>query len=526
VAERLDATFERRVSEEVGLPVTLFRTDAPGAPPHLASLRDDALAAGRTVADLIDTLGVYVAATPLPFAATETGLGVQAMLPREAAVAPVRRLTRELGVWAVVVVALAGLVALLVARRAGRPLAPLIAATARMGRGDFASPVPRAGLIQINALAAAMEDMRVRLLRLTAELQRRQADAEAVLSGISEGVFTVDADRRIRYLNPQAAALLGVTEHDAVGRFCGDVLNPQGPRGERPCEEDCPIVHARFRGGARAAEHLSLPGGRLRTVVIKSAPPSAEGETAEGAGPLQFQLVRDETDFEATRRLRDTLVANISHEFRTPLSAQLASIEMLRERAGDLTSAEAQNLLQSIERGSLRLTRLIDNLLESLRIEAGEDSVRRSPVALDQVVEEAVESTGPLLEQREQKLSVDLPYPLPAVLGDATRLTQALVNLLANANKFAPAGSSVRIGGAVREREVELWVEDEGPGLPDGGDRSIFERFVRAPGEEPEESGVGLGLWIVKSIAERHGGRVEAQNLEPGTRVSVVLPRE
>src|SRR5262249_35660095 len=156
-----------------------------------------------------------------------------------------------------------------------------------------------------------------------------------------------------------------------------------------------------------------------------------------------------ETDAEATRRLRDTLVANISHEFRTPLSAQLASIEMLRERVGDLASDDAQDLLRAIERGSLRLTRLIDNLLESLRIEAGQDSVRRAPVALDQVVEEAVELTGPLLEQRQQRLAVELPYPLPEVTGDAPRLTQALVNLLANANKFAPAGSAVRVGGTV-----------------------------------------------------------------------------
>jgi len=183
----------------------------------------------------------------------------------------------------------------------------------------------------------------------------------------------------------------------------------------------------------------------------------------------------------------------------------------------------------SLERGGLRLTQLIDNLLESVRIEAGQTSIRSRPVALDEVVEEAVEMTQPLLAQRGQTLEVELPYPLPAVAGDAPRLIQVFVNLLANANKFAPAGSIVRIGGVVQANTVCLWVEDEGPGVPEGsgaGASTLFERFVRAPGreEEPEQSGMGLGLWIVQSIVERHGGTVEARREGAGTRIRVALP--
>ena len=101
------------------------------------------------------------------------------------------------------------------------------------------------------------------------------------------------------------------------------MLNPRGKDGSRPCEESCPIVHARFRGGATATEHLLRPDGTRRAVVITSAPPTED---------QQFQVLRDETDVEAARRQRDAVLANISHEFRTPLSAQLASIELLRER--------------------------------------------------------------------------------------------------------------------------------------------------------------------------------------------------
>jgi signal transduction histidine kinase len=163
-----------------------------------------------------------------------------------------------------------------------------------------------------------------------------------------------------------------------------------------------------------------------------------------------------------------------------------------------------------------------------VRIESGQDSLRRRPVALDEVVEEAVGLTAPLISQRGQRLQVDLPYPLPAMMGDAPRLTQVFVNLLANANKFGPAGSEIRIGGEVGDRAVSLWVEDEGPGLPedeDGEGRSLFQRFVRSAGEgEPEQSGMGLGLWIVQSIVERHGGSVEARREGNGTRMRVTLP--
>jgi signal transduction histidine kinase len=112
--------------------------------------------------------------------------------------------------------------------------------------------------------------------------------------------------------------------------------------------------------------------------------------------------------------------------------------------------------------------------------------------------------------------------------GDAPRLTQVFVNLLANANKFAPPGSEIRVGGKVDGRSVSLWVEDQGSGIPEGevgAGRSVFERFVRSVEEaEPGQSGMGLGLWIVQSIVERHGGTVEARRESDTTRVCIKLP--
>jgi signal transduction histidine kinase len=527
VALVLDREFARTITRQAGLPVTILdRGDALQDAPQ-ASLRSRVLDMEEPIAERLDEPGLYLSVQPLRAPGGPIAGVIETSLPSAGVLPSQRRFLRSLFLIALVVGGLAALSSVLFARRLVRPLEALQEVTARIGLGDLSTPVPRVPGAEIGALASTMEEMRGHLLHLTAELRQRQAEAEAILTGIVESVFSVDRERRIRYLNPQAAAFLGVRPETAIGRFCGDVLNPQGPDGVRPCEERCPIVHARFRGSARATEDLLLPSGERRSVVITSAP---AGDRAGARAPFdsarQFQVMRDETEVEATRRLRDTVLANITHEFRTPLSAQLASIELLRDRLPDLKTEEARDLVLSIERGTLRLTQLVDNLLESVRIDAGHDSIRRQPVALEEVVDEAVDLASPLLALRDQTLNVDLPYPLPAVSGDAPRLVQVFVNLLANANKFAPAGSAIGIGGETRGREIALWVEDEGPGLPpEAGDR-LFERFMRAAGEEPQESGMGLGLFIVKSIVERHGGRVEASDRggAAGTRMCVILP--
>jgi signal transduction histidine kinase len=525
VARLLDLSFAEGLSLRVGLPVTLLtphEAQSRGAVPSV-ELRLRALEGKEGLAAHLSSAGIFASVSPLRDPQGDIGVVVEIAQPEPVANPPLSRLIASLLAVALLVGGLATVFSLLLARSVARPVEELTEAAARMGRGDFAPAVPRSSSSEIAMLADAMEGMRERIHRQATELRRRQAEAEAVLTGIVEGVFAVGRARHIRYLNPQAAALLGVQPDDAIGRFCGDVLNPQGAGGKRPCEESCPILHARFRGSASATEHLLLPGGQRRTVVITSSP---AGSAAEDGVEVQFQVIRDETEQETTRRLRDAVLANISHEFRTPLSAQLASLELLRDRLPETGLEEVRDLVGSIERGTLRLTRLVDNLLESTRIEAGEDSLRRLPVALDGVIEEAVELMAPLIDQRQQSLRVELPYPLPAIVGDATRLAQVFVNLLANANKFAPAESAIRIGGDVRESEIRLWVADEGPGLPEGAGEAIFQRFTRSTGEEPEASGMGLGLFIVKSIIDRHGGRVTAESDRSGTRITVSLPRE
>jgi signal transduction histidine kinase len=398
------------------------------------------------------------------------------------------------------------------------PVKALTDAAVRLGQGDFSTSIPPGGAAEVGMLARTMEDMRRNLVDLTGTLRRREAEAQAVLGGIIEGVYAVDKTRIIRYLNPQAARLLNVTTEEAVGQFCGDVLKPRLEDGRRPCDFRCPILQARIERSAKAIEHLQVSNAEARTAVITSA------GMVDG---LQVQVIRDETELEAVRRARDSVLANISHEFRTPLAAQLASIELLMEGLTTFQPEQLHELVQSLERGTLRLTRLIDNLLESVRIESGQLNIRHQSVELLEVVEDAQALVSSLLTTRRQTLEVTLPDDLPLIAGDKPRLTQVFVNLLANANKFAPEGSVVRIGAESTDTHIQCWVEDEGPGPAASETDTIFARFQRGSEEEPEPGGLGLGLWIVKSIIDRHAGTIAlVRTAEARTRFTLSLPRE
>ena len=338
-----------------------------------------------------------------------------------------------------------------------------------------------------------------------------------MLTGTLEGVIAVDKSRIITYLNPQGARMLGITTDKAIGQFCGDVLKPCADKfGNRPCDSHCPILQARTSNSAQAVEQLQMNSGSARTVVITSA------GMADG---IQVQVLRDETEQEAIRHARDAVLANISHEFRTPLAAQLASIELLLDGLDNLQPQQTRELVLSLERSTQRLTALIDNLLESVRIEAGQLSIREQSVYLHEVVSEAQTLVGSLLTLRGQTLVNEVAEDLPPIAGDELRLVQVLVNLLANACKYAPENSEIRVGAAVQGKQFCAWVEDEGPGVPEAQLGSIFDRFSRGPEHEPEPGGLGLGLWIVKSIIERHGGQIVAsRTVEHRTRFSFTLP--
>ncbi|HTE40085.1 MAG TPA: ATP-binding protein [Steroidobacteraceae bacterium] len=518
VLRAFDVKLAAKLAERAGLDIRLvsYRAFAATSADEFTKLHSAALSDGRSSASRISEQDLFASSYPV-FAATGEAIAlIETRLPTAELDASVSALVHRLWITALVLGALAVFAAVWLGKQVTDPVLELTEAAARLGQGDFSASIPVHGATEVGVLARTMEDMRRNLVDLTGELRRSEAEAQAVLNGVVEGVFAVDRQRTITYLNPQAARLLGVSTQEAIGKFCGDVLKPCRVNGERPCDRNCPILIAREGGGAPVVEPLEGINGQSRSTVITSAAP------VDG---LQVQVIRDETDLEAVRRARDSVLANISHEFRTPLAAQLASIELLREGLESMTDSQRRELVMSLERGTHRLTRLIDNLLESVRIESGQLAIRRQHVTVSELIEDARELLGSLFELRKQTLEVDVSDELPWVEGDGPRLTQVFVNLMANANKYAPENSTVWIGSHVEDNKLVTWVEDEGPGVPEAAQGSIFDRFSRGKAEEPEPGGLGLGLWIVKSIVERHGGSVTADRTGAGrSRFSVVLP--
>jgi signal transduction histidine kinase len=518
VVHVLGDAFARRLAPQDGVEIHLrsYRNFNNAPADQFTSLHTTALADGRLAVAHIPKLGLYAASNPV-FSATGEGI---VLIETRLSSAPVDRDVRALRLRLLLLAAFLGAAALvgsvLLGRRVTRPTEALTAAAERLGQGDFTSSIPQGGPAEIGKLARTMDDMRRNLVDLTGTMRQREAEAQAVLSGIVEGVYAVDSERRITYMNDQAARLLGVTAQEVIGRFCGDALKPRcAANGDAPCEALCPILLARQQGSATAVEHLRTDAGERRMVITSAQP----------VENLQVQVIRDETELEAVRRARDTVLANVSHEFRTPLAAQLASIELLREGLYTRTPQQLEELVLSLERGTLRLTQLIDNLLESVRIESGQLEIRRQSIELHDVIEDAVGTVEALLRQRGQHVELALEEGL-ALNGDAVRLTQVFVNLLANASKFGPQDSTLRIGAQRSQDSISAWVEDSGPGLPEGAQENVFERFSRG-GVEPAPSGMGLGLSISRSIIERHGGRLAAARTDDGfTRFTLTLPLE
>ena len=210
-------------------------------------------------------------------------------------------------------------------------------------------------------------------------------------------------------------------------------------------------------------------------------------------------------------RLRADFVSTVSHELRTPLTAARAGLILLDASAGGGLRAEQRDLLTNARRNVERLGLLINDLLTHNQLEAGILPLDHEPVDLRTVIADAMAAIQPLVIERGQTLDLDLPVPLP-IEGDAVRLEQAVLNVLANATRHTPPGTRIVVAGRVEGDDVLVSVRDDGPGIPPNALEAIFRRFYRIT---TEEGGSGLGLAIARRIVELHGGRMWAES-EPG----------
>jgi K+-sensing histidine kinase KdpD len=231
------------------------------------------------------------------------------------------------------------------------------------------------------------------------------------------------------------------------------------------------------------------------------------------------------TEEEAVGRLRYNFLANVAHEFRTPLAGISATTELMVEESSSLTSEELLHLVETIRLSTLHLQTLVDNLLESTTIEAGCFKVHCYPTSVGEVIQRAASLMEPLFSRRTQALEISYPPDLPTLWADPNRLTQVLVNLLSNASKFSPMDGKVELVISQDTDWLTVAVLDNGPGLPAGRFADVFKRYVSTNQLHDTQYGIGLGLSVVKTIVEVHGGQVGAENRpQGGAKVWFTIP--
>lgn len=222
-------------------------------------------------------------------------------------------------------------------------------------------------------------------------------------------------------------------------------------------------------------------------------------------------------------RVRDEFLASASHELRTPLSHIKGFVSTLRQTDVEWDAETRQDFLAEIDRETDRLAKMIGDLLDMSRLESGElDRMERISTRPAELVAGGLDRVRGLVVGNS--IEIDVPTDLPEVLADPSQLERVVANLVENAAKYGRPGTPIRLAAAVDGGELELQVEDEGPGIPAGEEERIFEKFYRLRTDGPTVPGTGLGLTISRQIVQAHGGRIRAETHPRGARFVVRLP--
>lgn len=446
--------------------------------------------------------------------------------------------------------ALAGVLMIYMFVRARRtlldPLVALTSSASRIAGGDYRDISPTArpdeiGMLQ-NAFAhmgraiadrerdltAALEGSRTmtaRYAEASAEAQIAHTDLLATLQTVPAALLILDADGRVRLQNRAAADLLGVEPggDDARRQYWARF------RFTRPDGSECPpdelATLRALRGEEVFAQELDVhhPDGRVVPIVIGAAPLVARSGDRLGA----VAAFQDITPLREVDRLKDEFVSVVSHELRTPLTSIRGSLQLVMGDEGAVPGEDHRGLLTVALNNCERLIRIINDILDVSKIEAGHLDVRPRPAALACIVANAVENVAALAAAGGVALDVRVPDDLPSVFVDPARMEQVVVNLLSNAIKFSPPGSTIAVEAAVAHDVVTLGVADQGPGIAPENLERIFRKFQQIDSSASRRrGGTGLGLAIAKALVERQGGTIAVEStVGAGTRFSVTLPR-
>jgi len=478
------------------------------------------------------------------------GLGWHVLVRQdiEDAYRPVREL-RARALWSGAALALLfSLAGLLLARRITRPLEALAASADRLRRGDSEQLVPaRRGYTEVRQLSGALnalvnalvrqrgelqalnDTLEVRVEQRTQELERALASVRAseqrmaaIVGAAQDAFIAVDQRGMILDWNPAAERMFGWSRHDAVGWPLAEMILP-----ERYRASIAKALRGYHQGGAFSY------GRRLeRTVVNRQGAEFTVEVTVALAGEGEdtfFSLfLNDISERKKVDRMKSEFVSTVSHELRTPLTSIHASLSLLDTGMAGELPPDVAKLIHIASQGCDRLMRMVNDLLDIQKIEAGQMEYVRSVQPLAPMLRHAAETMEGQARQAGVALRLDLPPGAERVEAalDQDRMVQVFSNLLSNAIKFTPAGKAVTLGLAQRPGWARLSVTDEGPGIPPAFQGRIFERFAQADGADSRRrNGTGLGLSISKAIVEEHGGTIGFETRAGmGTRFTVELP--
>jgi PAS domain S-box-containing protein len=346
-----------------------------------------------------------------------------------------------------------------------------------------------------------------------------QRKTKLVLHSIADGVYTVDRDLRITGFNTAAERITGWQEPEVMGQLCSTVFrdtekgDEQGELIRKAMEQGKPV--------ASAAEDPPILARDGSTIYISSSVAPLHSQKGEIEGAVV--VFRDVSSDRELDRLKSDFVSMISHELRSPLASLGAAIELLTNITGG--QEPVQRALDIARANERRLARLIEDILNVSRIEAGQMRVSREPVTLAPILKRVVRLAQ--TEARQHNLILKVPKQLPFVLADQSKVEIVVSNLVANAINYSPNGGRILIKvEGPRDGELIVSVVDEGMGIPEEHLDKVFDRFHRVDTSDGRRVyGHGLGLYITKRLLELQGGRVWVQSREGrGSCFSFSLP--
>jgi two-component system sensor histidine kinase ResE len=411
--------------------------------------------------------------------------------------------------------------AILLTRRISQPLTGLADAAERMGAGDLDSSITSDSfLLEINQLTSQLDIARRRLRNVQQATQRDMKQIEHLLGSIREGLVSINDAGQVIYFSADAERILGYKAHSALQSNYMQIFRPAP--GEIVTAQD---VLQNIEENPHQARYLSILNAQDQPITIAVTASWNENGSLSQKQREYVLVLRDVSEEEALNKLRCNFLANVAHEFRTPLAGVLATIELLSTEGASLSPEELDELVSTIRISSLNLQTLVDNILESATIEAGCFQIRRRMTDFQIVIKNSIDTMNPILRRRKQRLELSIPDTPLVLWADPDRLTQVLVNLLANASRYGPMNKAIALSVRIENNALMAAVLDSGPGLPAGHFNDLFKRFFTGDQPRGAKYGIGLGLSVTKTIIEAHGGQIGAENqAEGGARVWFTLP--